>query len=95
MKTKILLSLIVAASVALSSTMFGQSLQITGKVTAVTSSQIALQSGTDNWTINRTSSTTVTSGNLTVGSMATIQCASVDAQKKEAPAAGTPTPAGS
>jgi hypothetical protein len=72
---------------------FGQTLQITGTVTAVTSTQITLQAGTDIWTINRTSSTTVVSGTLKPASPVTIQCNSVDAQKKELPTAGTPTPA--
>jgi hypothetical protein len=73
---------------------FGQTVQITGTVSAVTSTQITLQSGTDVWTIKRDATTTVTSGNLTVGSTVTVKCASVDAHKNEQPTSGpTATPA--
>jgi hypothetical protein len=72
--------------------MFGQTLQITGTVKAVTTTQITLQSGTDTWTIKRDATTRVTSGSLTVGSIATVKCASPDAHKNEGIA--SPTPAG-
>jgi hypothetical protein len=96
MKIKIILIAFVAGSVLLSSVVFGQTLQITGTVTAVTTSQITLQSGTDTWTINRTAGTSVLNGTLTAGSTVTVRCISPDAQKKELPAnQPTPTPAGS
>ena len=92
MKTKILAILFVALAL-LGTIAFAQTVQITGTVTAVTSNQITLQSGTDLWTIKRDSTTSVTSGNLTVGSTVTVKCASPDAHKNEGlNTSPTPTP---
>ena len=96
MKTKILLSLIVAGSVALSSMAFAQIVSMTGTVKAVTTSTITVQRTTGEvWDIARTSTTKVTSGELKVGSTATLSYNAPDAQKKEDPAVSpSPTPAG-
>jgi len=92
MKTKILLSLIVAVSIALSSTMFAQIVQMTGTVKAFTSSMITVQkTNGEQWNIARTSTTKVTSGELKVGSTATLSYNAPDAQKKEDPAV-SPSP---
>jgi hypothetical protein len=92
MKTKILFSLIVAGSVALSSMAFAQIVSMTGTVKAVTTSTITVQRTTGEvWDIARTSTTQVTSGELKVGSMVTVSYNAPDAQKKETPAV-TPTP---
>jgi hypothetical protein len=90
MKIKILASIFLALCI-LGQPVFGQTLQITGTVTAVTSTQITLQSGTDIWMIKRDATTSVTSGNLTVGATVTVKCASPDAHKNEG--LNTPTPA--
>lgn len=83
---------IIAAACVFSSVAFGQAVQITGTVTALTDTQITLKIGSDTWVINRTSSTKTTSGSLKIGSVVTIQCASPDAHKNEGPML-TPTPA--
>ena len=84
------------ASLALSSIAFGQITNMTGTVKAVTSTTITVQKvNGEQWDIKRTSTTNVTSGELKVGSTATISYNTPDAQKKEAPTGGTPTPAGS
>jgi hypothetical protein len=94
MNPKALAIAVVVASL-FGSTAFSQTINVSGRVTALTGSQITVQSGTNSWTIQRTATTTVTSGNLSVGQMVTIQCAAPDAQKKEEPAIQpTPTPAG-
>jgi hypothetical protein len=77
----------ITAGCLFASAAFGQTLQITGKVTSVTARQITLQAGKDTWVINRTSTTKVTSGRLKPAYTATVQCMSPDAQKKELPAA--------
>jgi hypothetical protein len=85
----------VVAALLFGSASFGQTIQVTGKVTAVTDAQITLQNGTDSWTIKRDATTKVTSGTLSVGQMVTVQCVAPDAQKKEAPQLQpSPTPAG-
>jgi hypothetical protein len=69
MKTKTALSLLAAASLALSSAVFAagaKTYQVTGPVLEVTDSIIAVQKGKDRWEINRDSSTKV-SGDLKVG----------------------------
>ena len=91
MKTKSFAGVLVAFCI-FAQVAFGQTLQITGTVTAVTSTQITLQSGTDSWTIKRDATTSVTTGNLTVGATVTVRCISPDAHKNEG--AGTPPPAG-
>jgi hypothetical protein len=74
MNTKAL-SLIAAASLALSSLVFAagaKTYQVTGPVLEVTDSMIAVQKGSkDRWEINRDSSTKV-SGDLKVGEKVTI-----------------------
>jgi hypothetical protein len=94
MKLKLAATLLVAGLL-FGNAAFGQTIQITGTVTAFNNTQITIQSSTDVWTINRTSTTKVTSGTLKVGSVATIQCASTDAHKNEGTTGGTPTPSGS
>ena len=74
MKTKTALSLLAAASLALSSAAFaagGKTYQVTGPVLEVNDSMIAVQKGKDRWEINRDSSTKV-SGDLKVGEKVTI-----------------------
>ena len=74
MKTKTALSLLAAASLALSSAAFAagaKTYQVTGPVLEVNDSMIAVQKGKDRWEINRDSSTKV-SGDLKVGEKVTI-----------------------
>ncbi len=74
MKTKRALSLLAAASLALSSAAFaagGKTYQVTGPVLEVNDSMIAVQKGKDRWEINRDSSTKV-SGDLKVGEKVTV-----------------------
>ena len=60
---------------------FGQTVTISGNVTALTTASISMNCGPDLWNIQRTSTTTVTSGTLAVGNTVTVQCASGDASK--------------
>jgi len=74
MKTKTALSLLAAASLALSSVAFAagaKTYQVTGPVLEVNDSMIAVQKGKDRWEINRDSGTKV-SGDLKVGEKVTI-----------------------
>src|SRR6266576_162728 len=74
MNMKAALSLLAAASFALSSTAFaagGKTYQVTGPVLEVTDSMIAVQKGKDRWEISRDASTKVT-GDLKVGEKVTI-----------------------
>ena len=82
MKMKSILIAIAAASLTLSSTAFGQTTHMTGKVIAVTSDKITVQNGKEVWDINLTASTKV-SGDKKVGSTVTITYNAPDAQKKE------------
>src|SRR5436189_3002048 len=69
MKTKTALSLLAAASLALSSSAFAagaKTYEVTGPVLEVNDSMIAVQKGKDRWEINRDSSTKVT-GDVKVG----------------------------
>jgi hypothetical protein len=75
------LATLIAAAFLAANVAFGQTVTITGTVTALTDTQISLLSGTDTWLIKRTSTTTVTSGTLGVGNVVTVQCASTDVQK--------------
>ena len=84
MKLKTLLGLVVVGGF-FSSIAFGQTLQIAGTVSDVNDTQITLQSGKDVWTIKRTSTTKVISGDLKAGSTVTVQCLSPDAHKQELP----------
>jgi len=91
MKTKFLLSLAVTLTLLLGVTVFGQTTSITGKVLAVTSSTITLQTGTDVWDIKRTQTTTV-NGTLKVGSSVTVTYSAADGQKREGGVSTAPTP---
>jgi hypothetical protein len=91
MKMQALLGLVLAVSLALSNTAFGQTVTMTGKVLTITSSVITVQTATGVWDITRRSSTKVT-GDLKVGATVTITCNGPDAQKKEGPATTSPTP---
>lgn len=74
MKITLPLSLIAAASLALSSAAFaagGKTYQVTGPVLEVTDSMIAVQKGKDRWEINRDSNTKVT-GEPKVGDKVTV-----------------------
>ncbi|HXY60923.1 MAG TPA: hypothetical protein VEH26_04895 [Chthoniobacterales bacterium] len=82
-------ALLLAANAAL-----GQTIQLSGTVTAMTDSQITLKSGTGSWTIQRNPTTKVTSGTLSVGNVVTLQCVSPDAQKKEEPQSQPTPPSG-
>src|SRR3954462_16259 len=74
MKIKSALSLLAAASLALSSAAFAagaKTYQVTGPVLEVTDAMVAVQKGKDRWEINRDSNTKVT-GDLKVGEKVTI-----------------------
>src|SRR5215831_19047391 len=74
MKIKTLVSLLAAASLALSSAAFAagaKTYQVTGPVLEVTDSMIAVQKGKDRWEINRDANTKVT-GDLKVGEKVTV-----------------------
>src|SRR5215475_9211111 len=104
MRTKSLLGLLAAASLALSSIAFaagGKTYQVTGPVLEVTDTMIAVQKGKDRWEITRDANTKVT-GDLKVGEKVTITytMAATEVEvkpgkgkKKEATSpAGAPTP---
>jgi hypothetical protein len=73
MKIKLPLSLLAAASLALSSTAFAgaKTYQVTGPVLEVNDSMIAVQKGKDRWEINRDANTKVT-GDVKVGDKVTV-----------------------
>jgi hypothetical protein len=74
MKIKLPLSLLAAASLALSSAAFAagaKTYEVTGPVLEVNDSMIAVQKGKDRWEINRDANTKVT-GDLKVGEKAKI-----------------------
>ena len=74
MKTKSLLSLLAAASLALSSAALAagaKTYQVTGPVLEVTDTMIVVQKGKDRWEVNRDANTKVT-GDLKVGEKVTI-----------------------
>ena len=74
MKTKLLLNLVAAASLALSSAAFAadaKTYQVTGPVLEVNDSMIAVQKGKDRWEINRDSNTKV-NGDVKVGDKVTV-----------------------
>jgi len=104
MNMKAALSLLAAASLALSSTAFaagGKTYQVTGPVLEVTDTMIAVQKGKDRWEINRDANTKVT-GDLKVGEKVTITYtmtatdvevkAGKGEKKKPTSPAGAPTP---
>jgi hypothetical protein len=102
MKIKPLLSLLAAASLALSSTAFAadaKTYQVTGPVLELTDTMIAVQKGKDRWEINRDANTKVPA-DLKVGDRVTItytmtatdvQVKPARGKKKEA-ASPAPTP---
>src|SRR5437867_9939206 len=74
MKIKLPLSLLAAASLALSSAAFAaaaKTYQVTGPVLEVNDSMITVQKGKDRWELDRDSNTKVT-GDLKVGDKVTI-----------------------
>ena len=73
MKIKLPLSLLAAASLALSSAAFAgaKTYQVTGPVLEVNDSMIAVQKGKDRWEVNRDSNTKV-SGDVKVGDKVTV-----------------------
>ena len=74
MKTKLPLSLFVAASLAFSSVAFAagaKTYQVTGPVLEVNESMIAVQKGKDRWEVNRDANTKVT-GDVKVGDKVTV-----------------------
>src|SRR6266513_5739943 len=74
MKMKLPLSLLAAASLALSSAAFAagaKTYEVTGPVLDVNDSMIAVQKGKDRWEINRDANTKVT-GDLKVGEKVTV-----------------------
>jgi hypothetical protein len=102
MKMKSAVSLLAAASLALSSAAFAagaKTYQVTGPVLEVTDTMIAVQKGKDRWEVNRDANTKVT-GDLKVGEKVTITYTMTAAdievkagkagKKKEAAAAPTP-----
>jgi len=91
MNIKKLATIIVAALLAANSA-FGQTVSMTGQVTALSDTRISLLCGSDTWNIKRTATTSVTNRTLAVGNTVTVQCLSTDvvkipgsAQKKEEP----------
>ncbi|MEO8439274.1 MAG: hypothetical protein ABI540_03530 [Spartobacteria bacterium] len=82
MKTKGWMSFMAAGSIALSSVLFGQTAEMTGKVVAVTKDAISVQTDNGVWQIARGTDTKVT-GDLKVGGTVTIHYNASDAQKKE------------
>ena len=80
MKMKNLAAMIAAALLAANAA-FGQTVTVTGNVTAVTDGQISLLCGPDTWNIKRDATTVVTSGTLSVGNTVTVRCLSTDVQK--------------
>src|SRR5215471_18876422 len=101
MKIKLPLSLLAAASLALSSAAFaagGKTYQVTGPVLEVTDTMIAVQKGKDRWEISRDANTKVT-GDVKVGDKVTVtytmaatevEVKPAKGAKKEAKAAPTP-----
>ena len=75
------LAAMIAVALLTTNAVFGQTVTIAGNVTALTPAQISLTCGPDLWNIQRTSTTSVTSGTLAVGNTVTVQCASGDATK--------------
>ena len=101
MKITLPLSLLAAASLALSSAVFAagaKTYRVAGSVLEVTDSMIVVQKGKDRWEVNRDSNTKVT-GDLKVGEKVTVtytmSATEVEVKagkgaKKEAKAAPTP-----
>jgi flagellar basal body P-ring protein FlgI len=97
MKTKFLLCVIAAVSLAGSGILLAQTTTATGTVVAVSQGSITIQQGPDQWVIKRVPSTQVTGGELKVGSTVTLKYNAPDGQKREGPVTtgtATPPPAG-
>src|SRR5690349_10456154 len=93
---KPVLALIIAGISIFGVTLYGQTTQASGKVLAVSSTTITIQSGNDVWDIKRTETTKV-NGTLKPGSSVTVTYNTPDGQKREGPVTSTnptPTPAG-
>jgi hypothetical protein len=91
MKVKTLICAVVAGCV-LGGAAFGQSLQIKGKVSCITSNQIEVQCDGQTWVIKLIAgSTTLNPPSPAVGTQVTVGCKSPDAQRKESPT-WTPSP---
>jgi hypothetical protein len=74
MKSRILLGLIAAASLAFSNVALAggaKTYQVTGPILEMNDSMIAVQKGKDRWEVNRDASTKVT-GDLKVGAKVTV-----------------------
>lgn len=83
MKKQTLLGLVIVGCLALlSSAVFGATLEITGKVLAITNTVMTVESGKDVWDITLGPNTKVT-GESKVGSTVMVKCNDTDAQKKE------------
>ena len=91
MKFKVLLGVIFVGCF-VSGVAFGKTIQLNGIVCSVDKTQITLQVGGDSWTVQRKDTTTVISGQLTVGATVTVECPEPDAHRNEGPCAPTPTP---
>src|SRR3954471_13381417 len=99
MKTKSVLSLLAAASLAVSSVAFAgaKTYEVTGPVLEVNESMIVVQKGKDRWEVNRDTNTKVT-GDVKVGDKVhityTMSASDIEVKagkgKKEAKAAPTP-----
>jgi hypothetical protein len=89
MKTKLAVSLLAVASIALSSAAFGGSkdYQVTGPVLEVTDSMIAVQKGKDRWELARDSSTKA-SGDVKVGDKVTVHYTMTATEIEVKPAKG-------
>jgi hypothetical protein len=91
MKMKLLLSLAVIGSFALSASfaqIAAQKTQITGKVIAITATSITVQRANEKgvWEIQTgTGTDTTVTGKAEVGATVTVSCIQTNAQKKEAP----------
>ncbi len=75
---------LIATTFVFCSALFGETVNLTGTVVSVTDTKIVLLSSSkEEWTIDRTADTTVSSGKLEVGSTVTVQTVSTSAHKNE------------
>jgi hypothetical protein len=91
MKMKIFTFTIVVGCM-LGSIALGQTLTITGTLCSLTKTEITVKEGTHYWTVQRTTSTSITPPSAAAGAAVTVQCKSPDAQRKEGPCPGTTSP---
>jgi hypothetical protein len=92
MNTRFLIAISISTAFFLAQSPSVQAADATGKILAVSSSTITLQSGINVWEIKRTPTTSV-NGALKVGSTVTVSYATPDGQKREGPVTAT-NPAG-